>query len=157
MITCGPSVDGIYRDCNHTPTYREVLHLEMERQLAQDVAFLGPKPPWWRFRMRRLYPQKVQVFREYQMSSMRWLLAEQDPRRRSIMANLIGWQLPRQYADDFATVIDSPDPDIGAMLNRFINIKRGDAPDTPIDPVMARYLLRFWVDATRRKLRKTLP
>lgn len=142
-------VVSAYRGITDGLTYREVLYLEMERQLGEQLAKLGPKPPWWRFRMRKLHPLKVQVFKDHFMDIMRWLLAEHDPRKRTIMASLVGWQLPREHADDFDTVANSPDPEVLAMWVRAINIKRGRDPNTRIEALEARYLLRFWAQATK--------
>jgi hypothetical protein len=104
MATAG----GIYRGITQGPTYREVLHLELDRRLAEDAAWLGPEPPRWRTRARKLYIMKVQIMRDHHARNMRWLLAEQDPRRRAIMANLIGWELPRPREKTLRSTATSP-------------------------------------------------
>lgn len=117
---------GIYRGITQGPTYREVLHLELERYLVAFVAELK-KPPWWRPWARKLYAQKIRVWKDHLMNDLRWLLAEHDPRRRAIMACLINWRLPREYADDLAAVAESSDPEIQDMLVRLISLKLGTA------------------------------
>jgi hypothetical protein len=122
----------IYRGITQILTYREVLHLEMDRHLAGDVAGIK-RPPWWRPWARKLYAMKVRALRDYHASNMYWLLAEEDPRRRAIMACLINWRLPREYADDLAAVAESSDPEIQGMLVRLINLKLGTNHAYPVN------------------------
>ena len=74
----------------------EILRLEKERRLAEDLAALGPRPPWWRARARSRYDRAAARLTKAHASDLRTMLAAQDPQHRAIMADLIGWKLPAE-------------------------------------------------------------
>jgi hypothetical protein len=80
----------------HASWTPEILHLEKDRRLAEDLAALGPRPPWWCVRARRRYDRSVARLTKMHMNDLRTMLAAQDPRHRAIMADLIGWKLPAE-------------------------------------------------------------
>lgn len=71
----------------------EALHIEKKRRLTEDLATLGPRPSWWRWRERRRYDRAVLHFQKAHENDLRTMLAAQDPKYREIVAQLIGWRL----------------------------------------------------------------
>jgi hypothetical protein len=77
------------------PTWTmEEMRAEKARRLAEDLASLGPRPPWWRSRMRRRYDREVSRLQTAHERHLRDMVAAPDPLRRAILAHLIGWQPP---------------------------------------------------------------
>jgi hypothetical protein len=74
----------------------EAVHLEKARRLAEDLAALGPRPPWWRVRARRHYDRSVLRLKKTHADDLRTILAAQDPKHRATTADLIGWKLPTE-------------------------------------------------------------
>jgi len=76
-----------------TPWTVEALYREKDRRLAEDLAALGPRPPWWRPRARRRHDLMAQHLKKAHASDLRTMLAA-DPTHRAIVAHLIGWRHP---------------------------------------------------------------
>ena len=74
----------------------EALRLEKDRRLANDLAALGPRPPWWRRRARRQHDLVVRHFKKAHANDLRTMLAAQDPKQRALIAHLIGWKSPME-------------------------------------------------------------
>lgn len=68
------------------------LCIEKGRRLAEDLARLGRRPSWWRWRTRRRYDRAVLRFQKAHENDLRTMLAAQDPKHRAIVAQLIGWR-----------------------------------------------------------------
>lgn len=95
------------------------LHAEKTRRLAEDLAVLGSRPRWWQPRLRRHYDRTVARLNEAHESNLRTMLATQDPVRRAITANLIGWR-PQTESHD-VTILPSD-----SALLKTIDNKRDD-------------------------------
>lgn len=81
-------------DCALVPvrwTSKE-LHREKDRRLTADLAALGRRPRWWRFRARRRYDRSARRLRKARMSELQVILAAQDPRHRAEMVFRVGWR-----------------------------------------------------------------
>ncbi len=67
---------------------------ESKRRQIEDLLALGPRPPWWRMGARRHYDRRALRLAGAHANDLQAMLAEQDPRRRAILAHLIGWKPP---------------------------------------------------------------
>lgn len=74
----------------------EEMHREKDRLLAIDLAALGRRPGWWRFRARRRYDRSARWLRKSRMWELQVILAAQDPRHRAEMVARVGWVLPTE-------------------------------------------------------------
>lgn len=74
-----------------TPWTVEALYREKDRRLAEDLAAMGPRPPWWRRRARRSYDLRAQYLKKAHASDLRTMLAA-NHEHRAIVAHLIGWR-----------------------------------------------------------------
>ena len=80
-------------DCALVPVRwtSEELHREKARLVASDLAALGRRPRWWRFRARRRYDRLARRIRKARMGELQVILAAQDPRHRAEMVFRVGW------------------------------------------------------------------
>jgi len=74
----------------------ELFRQTFARRLADDLAKLGRRPSWWRFRARRRYDRSMRRLKRGHMSELQMILAAQDPKHRALIAARLGWRIPTE-------------------------------------------------------------
>ncbi len=69
---------------------------ETHRRYTEDIESLGKPPSKWQIFARARYNGLVEYYRSAHASDLADMLWEKDPKKRAILAHLIGWKVPKQ-------------------------------------------------------------